>query len=67
MALINYLYSHYGLICRPGKKHQCPVCHHSRKSFSMKKDGKLAKCFKCGNYFVETSSGIYDSTYRPAA
>ena len=67
MPLIQYLYSYYGIQIRPGKKHHCPICRHPRKTFSVKRDAQLAKCFKCGHYFVQTKNGVYDSTYRPAA
>jgi len=68
MALIYYLYSHYGLTVHPGKKHHCPVCNHGKKTLSIKRDCSLARCFKCGHYFVQTKNGIYDSTeHRPAA
>jgi len=69
MALIHYLINVYGLQIRPGKKHHCPVCHNQRKTFSVKKDATLAKCFKCGIYMIQTGSGIYDSSdeWRPAA
>ena len=69
MALIYYLFSTYGLDIRPGKKHFCPVCHHQRKSFSVKSDASVAKCFKCGAYMVQTHWGVYDSTdyHKPAA
>jgi len=69
MALIYYLFSTYGLEVKPGKKTFCPVCNHRKKTFSMKHDATVAKCFKCGNYMVQTDWGVYDSTdhHRPAA
>ncbi|MBF0244021.1 MAG: hypothetical protein HQL31_01945 [Planctomycetes bacterium] len=67
MALIRYIHAQYGILVRPGKKHFCPFCNHHHKTFSVKSDASLAKCFKCGHYFVLTKSGIYDSTQRPAA
>ncbi len=68
MALIHYLYAHYGLLVHPGRKHHCPVCNHGKKTFAIKRDASIAKCFKCGNYFVLTDHGVYDSTVsRPAA
>ena len=69
MALIQYLFSTYGMSIYPGKKHFCPVCHSKRKTFSVKRDCSLAKCFKCGSYMVKTDWGVYDSTnhHRPAA
>ena len=69
MALVHYLINKYGLEARPGKKHFCPICNAKRKTFSMKSDGTVAKCFKCGSYMVLTDWGVYDSTdhHRPAA
>ena len=69
MALIHYLFKNYGLDIKPGKKHFCPICHHKRRTFSVKSDGSVAKCFKCGNYMVQTDWGVYDSSdhHRPAA
>lgn len=69
MALIYYLFSNYGIEAIPGKKTFCPVCDAKRKTFSIKRDASVAKCFKCGIYMVETDWGVYDSTdnHRPAA
>lgn len=65
MTLIYYIHQNYNILIKPGKKHDCPICHRN-KSLSVKKDALLAKCFKCGNYFVVTKNGVYDSTYRPS-
>jgi len=69
MALIYYLFQTYGVEAKPGKKTFCPVCRHQRKTFSVKRDATVAKCFKCGNYMVQTDWGVYDSAdqHRPAA
>ena len=41
--LAAFILERHGIDCVPGRKHKCPKCGH--KTFSMKKDGTVAKCF----------------------
>jgi len=47
-GLAEYISREFGIECIPGRKHLCPKCGH--KTFSMKHDGTVAKCFhpSCG-------------------
>lgn len=48
-GISQYLESKYGILIKPGKKGECPFCHHKR-TFSIKADDTLGHCFHpdCG-------------------
>ena len=50
--LSNYISEKYGIECQPGGKVECPKCRH--KTFSLKRDGSVAKCFHPGCSWVIT-------------
>ena len=56
----QYLEDTYQIKILPGKKSECPECHH--KTLSLKRDKSIAKCFhpKCGKFW--TIAGINKDT-----
>jgi hypothetical protein len=54
MAVIEILLRDFGIISQVGKKTKCPFCGH--KTFSIKKDDTIGKCFHplCGRYLLSS-------------
>jgi len=50
--LSRYITETYGIDCIPGGKVACPKCGH--KTFALKRDGSIAKCFHPGCSWVIT-------------
>jgi len=51
-SVSQILVERYGIAARPGEKVECPFCH--KKTFSVKKDDTLGKCFHphCGRFIT---------------
>ena len=54
--LAGYINEKFGIECTPGRKRDCPNCGHS--TFSLKRDGSVAKCFHPSCLFVLTPGHI---------
>lgn len=57
-SVVNKLRDDYGIVAQPGKKTECPFCGHE-KTFSIKEDDTIGKCFHpdCGRFITTWSSG----------
>jgi hypothetical protein len=62
MSISHYLLVHYNTHIEVGRKAKCNLCNSQKKTLSLKRDDSLAKCFRCGVYFIEASDDlVFDS------
>ncbi len=56
ISISTIIAEEYGITANPGKKGECPFCHHP--TFSVKRDDTLGKCFHptCGRFLSGSQS-----------
>lgn len=56
-SVTTILFNEYGINAQPGQKVECPFCNH--KTFSIKSDDSLGKCFhpNCGRFITAAQYG----------
>ena len=52
----------YNIHAKPGQKIKCPICH--KKSFSIKADDNVGKCFKGTGYEGERINQVFADSYE---